>query len=132
MSMTDPIADMLTRIRNANSAYKTSTTMPSSKKLVEIARILKAEGYITDYAVTEAAPQDSLEVTLKYGARKERTITGLRRISKPGLRVYAKKDELPRVLGGLGIAIISTSTGVMTDRDARKAGVGGEVIAYIW
>lgn len=132
MSMTDPIADMLTRIRNANSAYKTSTTMPSSKKLVEIARILKAEGYITDYAVTEATPQDSLEITLKYGARKERTITGLRRISKPGLRVYAKKDELPRVLGGLGIAIISTSTGVMTDRDARKAGVGGEVIAYIW
>jgi len=132
MSMTDPIADMLTRIRNANSAYKTSTTMPSSKKLVEIARILKAEGYISDYAVTEAAPQDSLEVTLKYGTRKERTITGLRRISKPGLRVYAKKDELPRVLGGLGIAIISTSTGVMTDRDARKAGVGGEVIAYVW
>ncbi len=132
MSMTDPIADMLTRIRNANSAYKTSTAMPSSKKLVEIARILKAEGYITDYTVTEASPQDSLEVTLKYGARKERTITGLRRISKPGLRVYAKKDELPRVLGGLGIAIISTSTGVMTDRDARKAGVGGEVIAYIW
>ena len=132
MSMTDPIADMLTRIRNANSAYKTSTTMPSSKKLVEIARILKAEGYISDYAVTEATPQDSLEVTLKYGTRKERTITGLRRISKPGLRVYAKKDELPRVLGGLGIAIISTSTGVMTDRDARKAGVGGEVIAYVW
>lgn len=132
MSMTDPIADMLTRIRNANSAYKTSTTMPSSKKLVEIARILKSEGYIVDYRVIEGDPQDSLEVTLKYGARKERTITGLRRISKPGLRVYAKKDELPRVLGGLGIAVISTSQGVMTDRDARKAGVGGEVVAYIW
>lgn len=132
MSMTDPIADMLTRIRNANSAHKTTTTMPSSRKLVEIARILKEEGYVADYAVTEAAPQDSLEITLKYGTRKERTITGLRRISKPGLRVYAKKDELPRVLGGLGIAIISTSSGVMTDRDARKAGVGGEVIAYIW
>jgi small subunit ribosomal protein S8 len=132
MSMTDPIADMLTRIRNANSAYKASTTMPSSKKLVEIARILKQEGYIASYEVTEGNPQDTLEVTLKYGARKERTITGLRRISKPGLRVYAKKDELPRVLGGLGIAVISTSAGVMTDRDAKKAGVGGEVIAYIW
>jgi small subunit ribosomal protein S8 len=132
MSMTDPIADMLTRIRNANSAYKASTTMPSSKKLVEIARILKQEGYIAEYSIIDGDPQDSLEVTLKYGAKKERTITGIRRISKPGLRVYAKKDELPRVLGGLGIAVISTSSGVMTDRAARKAGVGGEVIAYIW
>ena len=132
MSMTDPIADMLTRIRNANSAYKASTTMPSSKKLVEIARILKQEGYIAEYVVVDGDPQASLEVTLKYGAKKERTITGIRRISKPGLRVYAKKDELPRVLGGLGIAVISTSSGVMTDRAARKAGVGGEVIAYIW
>lgn len=132
MSMTDPIADMLTRVRNANSAYKTSTTMPSSKKLVELARILKEEGYIEDYRVIEAEPQGQLEITLKYGNRKERTITGLRRISKPGLRVYAKKDELPRVLGGLGIAIISTSQGVMTERAARKAGVGGEVVAYIW
>ena len=122
MSMTDPIADMLTRIRNANSAYKASTTMPSSKKLVEIARIMKEEGYIAEYQVIAGEPQDSLEVTLKYGARKERTITGIRRISKPGLRVYAKKDELPRVLGGLGIAVISTSQGVMTDRSARKAG----------
>ena len=132
MSMTDPIADMLTRIRNANSAYKAATTMPSSKKLVEIARILKQEGYIAEYTVTSAEPQDQLEVTLKYGPKKERTISGIRRISKPGLRVYAKKDELPRVLGGLGIAVISTSHGVMTDRVARKAGVGGEVIAYIW
>jgi small subunit ribosomal protein S8 len=132
MSMTDPIADMLTRIRNANSAYKATTSMPSSKKLVEIARILKTEGYIADYVVVDGNPQDELQVTLKYGARKERTITGIRRISKPGLRVYAKKDELPRVLGGLGIAIISTSHGVMTDQAARKAGVGGEVIAYIW
>jgi len=132
MSMTDPIADMLTRIRNANSAYKASTTMPSSKKLVEIARILKQEGYIAEYTVVDGDPQASLEVTLKYGAKKERTITGIRRISKPGLRVYAKKDELPRVLGGLGIAVISTSSGVMTDRAARKAGVGGEVIAYVW
>ena len=132
MSMTDPIADMLTRIRNANSAYKASTTMPSSKKLVEIARIMKQEGYIAEYNVVDGDPQASLEVTLKYGAKKERTITGIRRISKPGLRVYAKKDELPRVLGGLGIAVISTSSGVMTDRAARKEGVGGEVIAYIW
>jgi small subunit ribosomal protein S8 len=132
MSMTDPIADMLTRIRNANSAFKESTTMPSSKKLVEIARIMKEEGYIAEYVVAPGTPQDTLQVTLKYGARKERTLTGIRRISKPGLRVYAKKDELPRVLGGLGIAVISTSQGVMTDRDARKAGVGGEVIAYIW
>jgi small subunit ribosomal protein S8 len=132
MSMTDPIADMLTRIRNANSAYKATTTMPSSKKLVEIARILKQEGYIAEFQVTDADPQDSLEVTLKFGPKKERTISGIRRISKPGLRVYAKKDELPRVLGGLGIAVISTSHGVMTDRRARKEGVGGEVIAYIW
>ena len=132
MSMTDPIADMLTRIRNANSAYKATTTMPSSKKLVEIARIMKQEGYIVDYQVVAAEPQASLEVTLKYGLKKERTISGIRRISKPGLRVYAKKDELPRVLGGLGVAVISTSHGVMTDRRARKEGVGGEVIAYIW
>lgn len=132
MSMTDPIADMLTRVRNANSASKPAATMPSSKKIVEIARILKQEGYIDDYRVIEKTPQNDLEITLKYGPRKERTITGIRRISKPGLRVYAKKDELPRVLGGLGVAVISTSSGVMTDRDARKAGVGGEVIAYIW
>ena len=132
MSMTDPIADMLTRIRNASSAYKVTTTMPSSRKLVEIARILKQEGYIVDYSVIDGEPQDSLEITLKYGPKKERTISGIRRISKPGLRVYAKKDELPRVLGGLGIAVISTSHGVMTDRLARKEGVGGEVIAYIW
>lgn len=132
MSMTDPIADMLTRVRNANSAFKESASMPSSRKLVEVARIMKEEGYIEDYKVTAATPQDSLEVVLKYGPKKQRTITGIRRISKPGLRVYAKKDDLPRVLGGLGIAVISTSSGVMTDRAARKAGVGGEVIAYIW
>ncbi len=132
MTMTDPIADMLTRVRNANSAFQDSTTMPSSKKLVEIARILKDEGYIEDYSVEEKAPQSSLTITLKYTGRRERTISGIRRISKPGLRVYAKKDELPRVLGGLGVAIISTSSGVMTDRQARKAGVGGEVVAYVW
>ncbi|HET6498937.1 MAG TPA: 30S ribosomal protein S8 [Coriobacteriia bacterium] len=132
MSMTDPIADMLTRIRNANAASKATATIPSSKKLVEIARIMKEEGYVEDYRVIPGDVQDTLEVVLKYGPKRERTITGIRRISKPGLRVYAKKDELPRVLGGLGVAVMSTSTGVMTEKAARKAGVGGEVIAYIW
>jgi small subunit ribosomal protein S8 len=132
MTMTDPIADMLTRVRNANSSSASSAAMPSSKKLVQIARILKEEGYIEEYSVSGDGPQPTLEITLKYGPRKERVITGLRRISKPGLRVYAKKDELPRVLGGLGIAVISTSKGVMTDKSAKKAGVGGEVIAYVW
>lgn len=132
MSMNDPIADMLTRIRNANSALKANCSMPSSKKLVDIARILKAEGYITDYKLVDGTPFDTLDITLKYGVKRERTITGIRRISKPGLRVYVKKDDLPRVLGGLGIAIISTSAGVMTDYNARVAGVGGEVIAYVW
>ena len=132
MSVTDPIADMLTRIRNANTANHQTVSMPSSKKLVEIARILKEEGYITEYVVTEKAPQNELTITLKYGAKKAKVIKGIRRISKPGLRIYAGKAELPRVLGGLGIAIISTSKGVMTDRDARLAGVGGEVLAYVW
>ena len=117
MSMNDPIADMLTRVRNANSAGKPTVSMPSSKKLVEIARIMHEEGYIAGYDIEEAQPRD---------------IRGLKRISKPGLRIYAGKDELPRVLGGLGTAVISTSKGVMADRDARKAGIGGEVIAYIW
>ena len=132
MSMNDPIADMLTRVRNANSAGKQAVSMPSSKKLVEIARIMQEEGYIAGYEVESAEPRDILEITLKYGEKKDRTIRGLKRISKPGLRIYAGKDELPRVLGGLGTAIISTSKGVMADRDARKMGVGGEVIAYIW
>lgn len=132
MSMTDPIADMLTRVRNASSAFKPTVSIPVSKKLVEIARILKEEGYVTDYEVVPAEPQGELVITLKYGPRRERTISGIRRISKPGLRVYAKKDDLPRVLGGLGVAVISTSSGVMTDKQARSAGVGGEVVAYIW
>ena len=132
MSMTDPIADMLTRIRNANSAFQSSVQMPSSNKLIEIARILDEEGYIASYEVVAGEPQNTLKIALKYGPKKERVITGIRRISKPGLRVYAKKDELPRVLGGLGIAVISTSKGVMTDKKAKTAGVGGEVIAYIW
>lgn len=132
MSTTDSIADMLTRIRNANSATKETVSMPSSKKLVEIARVIKEEGYISDYEVISKKPQDELVITLKYGAKKAKVIRGIRRISKPGLRIYAGKDELPRVLGGLGTAIVSTSKGVMTDRDARIAGVGGEVLAYIW
>ena len=132
MTMTDPIADMLTRVRNANSAGTASVSMPSSKKLDEIARIMQEEGYVAGYEVVEGDPRATLEITLKYGAKKAKTIRGIRRISKPGLRIYAGKDELPRVLGGLGTAIISTSNGVMTDRDARKKGIGGEVIAYIW
>ena len=132
MSMNDPIADMLTRVRNANSAGKLTVSMPSSKKLVEIARIMQEEGYITGYEVESANPRDILEITLKYGEKKARTIRGIKRISKPGLRIYAGKDGLARVLGGLGTAIISTSKGVMADRDARKNGIGGEVIAYIW
>ena len=132
MSTTDSIADMLTRIRNANTANKETVSMPSSRKLVEIARIMKQEGYITEYEIISKAPQDELLITLKYGDKKEKVIRGLRRISKPGLRIYAGKNELPRVLGGLGTAIISTSKGVMTDKKAREAHVGGEVLAYVW
>ena len=132
MTMTDPIADMLTRVRNAHSVGKETVSMPSSKKLVEIARVMAEEGYITRFEVIPGEPRATLEITLKYGEKKAKTIRGIKRISKPGLRIYAGKDELPRVLGGLGTAIISTSKGVMCDRDARKAGVGGEVIAYVW
>ena len=126
--MTDPIADMLTRIRNANQMRNKEVSMPVSKIKVEIAKILNAEGFITNYTVKE----NTLTLTLKYGQNKERVITGLKRISKPGLRVYAGADEIPHVLNGLGIAIISTPKGVMTDKLARKNNVGGEVIAYIW
>jgi small subunit ribosomal protein S8 len=132
MTLTDPIADMLTRVRNAQSVGKETVSMPSSKKLVEIARVMAEEGYITRYEVIEGEPRATLEITLKYGEKKAKTIRGIKRISKPGLRIYAGRDELPRVLGGLGTAIISTSKGVMCDRDARKAGVGGEVIAFVW
>ena len=132
MTLTDPIADMLTRIRNANMVGKETVSMPTSKKLVEIARVMAEEGYIMRYEVIDGEPRGTLEITLKYGDKKAKTIRGIKRISKPGLRIYAGKDELPRVLGGLGTAIISTSKGVMCDRDARKAGVGGEVIAYVW
>lgn len=134
MTMTDPIADMLTRLRNANQAYQDSTSMPSSKIKVGIAEILKKEGYIANYELTEVEGQVGkvLKVTLKYGDSRERSISGLRRISKPGLRVYAKANELPKVLGGLGIAIISTSKGLLTDREAKANSVGGEVLAYVW
>ncbi|MDP9405047.1 MAG: 30S ribosomal protein S8 [Actinomycetota bacterium] len=132
MTMTDPVADMLTRIRNANIAYKEQISMPSSKLKANIADILKREGYIRDYLVEPTKPQATLKLALKFSRERERSLSGVRRVSKPGLRVYAKRDEVPRVLGGLGIAILSTSSGLMTDREARKAGVGGEVIAYVW
>ena len=132
MTLTDPIGDMLTRVRNANSVGKETVSMPSSKKLVEIARVMAEECYITRYEVIDGEPRATLEITLKYGDKKSKTIRGIKRVSKPGLRIYAGVDELPRVLGGLGTAIVSTSKGVMCDRDARKAGVGGEVIAYVW
>ncbi len=135
MTMTDPIADMLTRLRNANQAYHDSTSMPSSKIKVGIAEILKAEGYITDFDVREPAEGEvgkTLKITLKYGDDRTRSIAGVRRISKPGLRVYAKSTNLPKVLGGMGIAIISTSQGLLTDRQANEKSVGGEVLAYVW
>ena len=130
--MTDPIADMLTRIRNANQNHAKVVSMPSSKMKETIAAILKDEGFITDYSIEKNDVQNTITLTLKYGKNKERVITGLKRISKPGLRVYASAEEIPYVLNGLGIAIISTSKGVMTDKLARKNNVGGEVIAYIW
>lgn len=132
MQITDPIADMLTRIRNANSSKHETVSIPSSKIKVEIAKILLEEGYIAGYEVIEDGLQGIIKVTLKYGPDKQKVITGLKRISKPGLRVYASKDELPRVLRGLGIAIISTSKGIMTDKKARSENVGGEVLAFIW
>ncbi len=128
----DPIADMLTRIRNANQMRYKEVEVPASKIKIEIARILKDEGFISDYKIKKNDVQSIIVLNLKYGDRKERVITGLKRISKPGLRVYAKANELPRVLNGLGIAIVSTSRGVMTDKDARKESLGGEVMAYIW
>ncbi|MFI5839852.1 30S ribosomal protein S8 [Catenuloplanes sp. NPDC051500] len=135
MTMTDPIADMLTRLRNANQAYHDRVAMPYSKIKANIAEVLQAEGYIASWTVEN--PDDDivgkkLVVELKFGASRERSLAGIRRVSKPGLRVYAKSPELPRVLGGLGVAIISTSQGLLTDRQARKRGVGGEVLAYVW
>ncbi len=132
MQITDPIADMLTRIRNANSSKHESVTVPASNMKKAIAQILLEEGYIKGYQVTEDGKQGMIEITLKYGANKEKAISGLKRVSKPGLRVYASKEDLPRVYRGLGIAIISTSKGIMTDKKARLANVGGEVLAFIW
>ena len=130
--MNDPIADMLTRIRNANQMRYKEVTMPTSKLKYEIAKILKSEGFIQSYKIEKGDVQDNLVLTLKYGLKKERVITGLKRISKPGLRVYAKSDEIPTVLNGLGIAIVSTSKGLMTNKSAHKESLGGEVLAYIW
>ena len=134
MSMTDPIADMLTRIRNANVAMHDDVSMPSSKLKEAMATLLKTEGYITDFAVADAdsGPGRTLTIDMKYSPKRERVISGITRVSKPGLRVYSKADGVPRVLGGLGVAVLSTSKGLMTDREARKRRMGGEVLCYVW
>ena len=132
MTMTDPVADMLTRIRNANIAGHATVDIPASKLKKNIAEILLKEGYIKNFEVLEGEVMDTIRVQMKYGSEKQRVITGIQRISKPGLKVYVKADEVPKVLGGLGIAIISTSNGLITDKEARKLGVGGEVICYVW
>ena len=134
MTMTDPIADMLTRIRNANTAMHDTTRMPSSKLKESLARLLEREGYIEGFSVSPATagPGNVLEIKLKYSPERSRTIAGLRRVSKPGLRIYAQADKLPRVLGGMGVAVLSTSNGLMTDREARQRRVGGEVLCYVW
>ena len=132
MVMTDPIADFLTRIRNANMVMHEKVEIPASKTKIALAEILKNEGFIKDYEQVEDGKQGIIRVYLKYGPNREKVISGLKRISKPGLKVYCKKDEIPKVLGGLGIAIISTSKGIMTDKEARKHGLGGEVICYVW
>jgi small subunit ribosomal protein S8 len=130
--LTDPIADMLSRIRNANKALHDTTTMPTSRMKEEIARILKEEGYIRDFRVEKGESYDTLVVELKFGRNRERALTDLKRVSKPGRRVYARKDRLPRVLGGMGVAILSTSTGLVTGRTAQERGIGGEVVCFIW
>lgn len=132
MTMTDPIADMLTRIRNANTAGHPTVEIPASKMKISILQILKDEGYIRDFDIIEDEKQNLIKVDMKYGASKERVISNIKKISKPGLKVYAKADQVPKVLGGLGIAIISTSKGIISDKEARKLGVGGEVICYVW
>ena len=132
MTMTDPIADMLTRIRNANTVGHETVEIPASKMKKAIAEILKEEGYIADFEVIEDNKQGMIKVTMKYGANKEKVISGIKKISKPGLKVYAKAGEVPKVLGGLGIAIVSTSKGIVSDKEARQLGVGGEVICYVW
>jgi len=132
MTMTDPVADLLTRLRNANSAHHDQVSLPSSKLKKNIAAMLQQEGYIAGFEETDARVGKTLTITLKYGQGRERALAGLKRVSKPGLRVYAKSTELPKVLGGLGVAILSTSNGLLTDRQAEQKGVGGEVIAYVW
>jgi small subunit ribosomal protein S8 len=132
MTMTDPIADMLTRLRNANSAYHETVSMPYSKLKQNIAEILQAEGYITGWSVEDARVGKTLTIELKFGPNRERSLAGVKRVSKPGLRVYAKATNLPKVLGGLGVAILSTSSGLLTDKQAATKGVGGEVLAYVW
>ena len=132
MTMTDPVADMLTRLRNANSAHHDTVSMPQSKLKTGLAEILKREGFIASFEETDARVGKTLTLTLKFGPNRERSIVGIKRVSKPGLRVYAKSTEIPTVLGGLGVAILSTSSGLLTDRQAEKKGVGGEVLAYVW
>ena len=132
MTMTDPVADMLTRLRNANQAHHDTVSMPNSKLKINIAEILKAQGYIASLKLEEARVGKTLTLDLKYGPNRERSIVGIKRVSKPGLRVYAKSSEIPKVHGGLGVAILSTSSGLLTDRQATKKGVGGEVLAYVW
>ncbi|WP_125106982.1 MULTISPECIES: 30S ribosomal protein S8 [Gulosibacter] len=132
MTMTDPVADMLTRLRNASNAHHDAVSMPGSKLKKNIAEILKREGYITDWSVEDARVGETLSVSLKFGQDRRPALSGIKRVSKPGLRVYAKSTELPTVLGGLGIAILSTSSGMLTDREAEQKGVGGEVLAYVW
>lgn len=130
--ITDSIADMLTRLRNANAARHDNVLVPASRLKLEIARILKTEGYLTDVQVVERAPQSQLRLQLRYGPKRSQILTGIRRVSRPGLRIYAKRASVPRVRGGLGVAILSTSRGLMTDKEARRVGVGGEVICYVW
>jgi small subunit ribosomal protein S8 len=130
--MTDPVADLLTRLRNANSAYHDTVSLPSSKLKSHLAEILKAEGYISAWKIEDARVGQTLTIDLKYGPNRERSIVGIKRVSKPGLRVYAKSTEIPKVLGGLGVAILSTSSGLLTDKEATQKGVGGEVLAYVW
>ncbi len=132
MTMTDPVADMLTRLRNANAAHHDTVSLPGSKLKEGIAAILKREGYIANWEVNDARVGTTITMDLKYGPNRERSIEGIKRVSKPGLRVYARSTELPKVLGGLGIAILSTSSGLLTDREAEQKGVGGEVLAYVW
>ena len=134
MTMTDPIADMLTRIRNANAAMFDSVKMPSSKLKVNLAKVLEREGFITGFTVTkvEGKPGETLEINLKYSDDRKKTIAGIKRVSTPGLRIYKKSDQMPKVLGGVGVAVVSTSHGLMTDREARKAKLGGEVLCYVW